>query len=107
MASFVSRLLKGLTGGSSAGESPAERGDAVAYKELVIHPAPVREGQQWRIAGVIVKQSGEGELERAFTRADTIASREEAETLSVRKAQQIIDERGASLFADGKETGHA
>ena len=107
MASFVSRLLKGLTGGSSAGEGPAERGEAVAYKELVIHPTPVREGQQWRVAGVIIKQSGDVELERAFTRADTVATREEAETLSVRKAQQIIDERGANLFADGRETGHA
>ena len=107
MASFVSRLLKGLAGGSSAGDGPAERGEAVAYKDLVIHPAPEREGQQWRIAGVIVKQCGEGELERAFTRADTVATREEAETLSILKARQIIDERGAGLFADGKATGRA
>ena len=107
MASFVSRLLKGLAGGSSAGDGPAERGEAVAYKDLVIHPAPEREGQQWRIVGVIVKQRGEGELERAFTRADTVATREEAETLSTLKARQIIDERGADLFADGKATGRA
>lgn len=107
MASFVSRLLKGLTGGSSAGDAPAERGEAVAYKDLVIHAAPVREGQQWRVAGVILKQSGDGELERAFTRADTVATREEAETLSVSKARQIIDQRGADLFADGEATGRA
>ena len=107
MASFVSRLLKGLAGGSSAGDGPAERGEAVAYKDLVIHPAPEREGQQWRIAGVIVKQSGEGELERVFTRADTVPTREEAENLSILKARQIIDERGADLFADGKATGRA
>ena len=107
MASFVSRLLKGLSGGSSAGDGPAERGEAVAYKELVIHPAPEREGNQWRIAGVIVKQTGNVEMERAFTRADTVATREEAETLSVRKARQIIDERGAALFGDGESTGRA
>ena len=107
MASFLSRLFKGLTGGSAAGDGPAERGEAVAYKELAIHPAPEREGNQWRVAGVIVKQCGETELERAFTRADTVATREEAETLSVSKARQIIDQRGAGLFADGKPTGRA
>lgn len=105
MPSFVSRLLKSLSGGSSAGDRPAERGEAVAYKELVIHPAPEREGNQWRGAGVIVKQSGNDEMERIFTRADTVATREEAESLSVRKARQIIDERGAALFGDGEATG--
>ena len=107
MPSFVSRLLKGLSGGTSAGDTPAERGEAEVYKELVIHPAPEREGNQWRVAGVIIKQSGDVEMERAFTRADTVATREEAETFSVRKARQIIDERGAALFADGKPTGRA
>ena len=107
MASFVSRLLKGLTGGSSAGDGPAERGEAVAYKDLVIYSAPVRERQQLRVAGVILKQGGDGELERAFTRADTVTTREEAETLSVGKARQIIDQRGAGLFADGEPTGYA
>ena len=107
MASFVSRLLKGLSGGSSAGDRPAERGEAVVYKELVIHPAPEREGNQWRIAGAIIQQSGNVEMERTFTRADTVATREEAETLSVRKARQIIDERGAALFDDGEATGRA
>ncbi len=107
MASFVTRLLKGLSGGSSTGDGPAERGEAVVYKELVIHPAPVREGNQWRVAGVIVKQSGNVEMERTFTRADTVATREEAEALSVRKARQIIDERGAALFGDGQATGRA
>ena len=105
MASFVSRFLKGLTGGSPAGAKPAERGEAVAYKELLIHPAPEREGNQWRVAGVIVKQGGDIELERVFTRADTVATREEAETMSIRKARQIIDERGSTLFGSGEATG--
>ena len=84
-----------------------QRGEAVVYKELVIHPAPERDGNRWRVAGVIVKQSGNVEMERVFTRADTFATREEAEILSVQKARQIIDERGAALFADGKATGRA
>ena len=55
----------------------------MVYKELVVHPAPEREGNQWRIARVIIKQSGDVEMERTFTRAATVATREEAETLSV------------------------
>ena len=106
MTSFVSRFLKGFTGQSDGGKNrSAERGDAVDYKDLVICPAPEREGQQWRIAGVIIKKSGDADLERTFTRADTVASREEAMTISVRKGKQIIDERGSGLFGDGKETG--
>ena len=106
MASLVSRFLKGLTGQSDGGaKSPAKRGEGVAYQEFVIHPAPEREGGQWRVAGVIVKTGGDADQERSFTRADTVASREEAETLSVNKGKQIVDERGSSLFADGKATG--
>ena len=105
MASFVSRLLKRLAGGYSARDRPAERGEAVVYKELVIHPAPEREGNQWRVAGLIVKRSEDVELERVFTRADTVATREDAEALSVLKARQIIDQRGTALFDDGEATG--
>ena len=106
MTSMVSRFFKGLTGQSDGGEKqPAERGEGVAYEGLVIHPAPEREGGQWRVAGVITKEDGDVHLERAFTRADTVASREEAETLSVNKGKQIINERGSALFDDGKATG--
>ncbi len=106
MTSFVSRFLKGLSGQSDDGETPAaKRGEAVAYKGLAIHPAPEREGQQWRVAGVISKESEDAGQERAFRRADTCASWEEAVIFSVRKGKQIIDERGSSLFGDGQATG--
>ena len=105
---MVSRFLKGFTGQSdSGGKRPAERGEAVEYQGLVIRPAPEREGQQWRIAGVIIKKGEDVDQERTFTRADTVASREDAETLSVRKAKQIIDERGSDLFGDGNAKGRA
>jgi len=108
MASFLSKLLGGLTGGASkeaAGE--AARGEAVAYEGLTIRAAPERAGSQWRLAGVIIKPGDDGDLERSFLRADTFASREEAESFAIRKAKQIIDEQGARLFADGKPSGRA
>ena len=108
MASFVSRFLKSLTGQSGGEEKrPAGSDEAVTYKELLIHPVPEREGQQWRIAGTIIKQREDGDWERIFTRADTFTTHEDAVTHSVRKGKQIIDERGPRLFEDGKATGRA
>ena len=59
------------------------------------------------LAGVIIKQSDDGPLERTFLRADTFPSRDEAIEFSVRKAKQIIDEQGARLFASGEPSGRA
>ncbi len=108
MASIVSRFLKGLTGQSGDEEQrPSGSDKTVPYKGLVVHPAPEREGQQWRIAGAIKQQHEDGDRERTFTRADTFSTCEEAVANSVRKAKQIIDERGSSLFDDGNSTGRA
>ncbi len=107
MASFLSRIFGGLSGKDPAEAAPAQRGEPVAYKDLVICAAPEPDGSQWRLAGVIIKETDEGALERHFTRADTFASREEAESFAVRKGHQIIDEQGDRLFADGEATGRA
>ncbi len=104
MASFFSKLF----GGSSAkSASEPQRSDPVSYNDFVIHAAPEEAGDQWRLAGVIVKQSDDGPLERTFLRADTFPSRDEAIEYSVRKAKQIIDEQGARLFASGEPSGRA
>ena len=105
MASFFSRLFGG---GSEESESgAATRGDPVNYEGLVIQAAPERAGDQWRLAGVIIKPGDDGPLERSFLRADTFTSRDEAETYAIRKGKQIIDEQGARLFQDGEPTGRA
>lgn len=111
MVSFFSKLFGGGKPDSKEGKDP-ERGEAVAYKEFAIAASPLRDGEQWRLCGVIVKtvsgEDGEGStLERTFIRADLYASREEAENFAIRKGQQIIDEQGDRLFADGAPTGRA
>lgn len=105
MVSFLSRLFGGSSDGAKA--EPAPRAEPVAYKEFLIRPAPEPAGGQWRVAGVIVKPGEGGDLERIFQRADTCASREEAESFAVAKARRIIDERGEDLFADGAPSGRA
>ena len=104
MASFFSKLFGGS---SSKSKSGPKRGEAVTYNDLIIHAAPEEAGDQWRLAGVIIKQTDDGPLERTFLRADTFPTRDEAEEFSVRKAKQIIDEQGQRLFANGEPAGRA
>ena len=106
MTNFFSSIIGALTG-KTAEAAPPQRGEANPYEGLVIHAAPVREENQWRLSGVIVKQGDEGDLERTFTRADTFSTRQEAESSSIRKGKQIIDEQGSNLFADGEAEGRA
>lgn len=105
MASFLSKLFGGGSGGDKA--AGGKRGEGVEYQGYMIHAAPEPSGGQWRLVGVIVKQTDAGPLEREFQRADTFASKDEAESFTVRKGQQIIDEQGAALFSSGEPTGRA
>ncbi len=105
MASFLSRLFGGKTDAAADG-GPGERGEPITYNDVVIRAAPMRRDSQWLLAGVIIKGSGDANLERTFIRADTFASKEEAETAAIRKAKQIVDERGAGLFADEAASGN-
>lgn len=104
MASFLSKLFGG---GSSKGSGGAKRSDPVSYNDLTIEAAPEEAGDQWRLAGFIIKQTDDGPLERKVLRADTFPTRDEAIEYTIRKAKQVIDEQGARLFADGEPTGRA
>ena len=100
MASFLSGLFGKILGDGTAAEAPRRSDKAETYKNYTIHPLPQSAGGQWRLAGIIIKiGAGEEELEAEFVRADTFPSQEEAETFSLRKGRQIIDERGDSLFS--------
>ena len=104
MISFLSKLFGGST--NRLDDAPSQ-GVSVEHKGLIICPSPISDGGQWRLAGVIIKQSDQGRLERHYVRADVFSSCEEAEEFSVRKGKQIIDEQDTRLFADGIETGRA
>ena len=89
-------FFKKLFGG---GESAPEELATDTYKGLLIRATPVREGDQWRLAGEIMNASGDEDSKKAFLRADLFPSREQADTFSLRKGKQIIDERGEGFFA--------
>jgi len=100
----MSLFSKLFGGGAGDQKSTPKRGESVEHGGYLIEPAPLAEGDQWRLAGVIVQEVESGRLERTFVRAEVFSSRADAEAYAIRKGQQIIDEQGERLFADGEET---
>ncbi len=98
MGSIFARLMKRLSGAARAGDTGVERGRPQEYNGFVIQAAPLQDGSQWLTAGVISKKIGDEQKEHRFIRADTHASREDAEAFSITKARLIIDEQGDRLF---------
>lgn len=101
MASFFSKLF-GRGGDSAAPAKIAE--ETEAYNDLTLVAAPIAEGGQFRLAGRIEKRDGERVLTRSFIRADLFSSRDDTVAATFRKAKQIADQHGASLFGDGVES---
>ena len=82
----------------SGGGTSEAAAAAVEYHGYQITPAPQRQGSGWNTAGVITKEFPEGVKEHRFVRVDTHASKDDAVSFSITKAQQIIDEQGDRIF---------
>ncbi|CDZ37792.1 Hypothetical protein NGAL_HAMBI1145_40460 [Neorhizobium galegae bv. officinalis] len=107
MASFLSNIFSMFSGGGKSAEAPAASAKPVEHGGCIIHPAPIREGSQFRLAGRIEKDVDGETLVRNFVRADVFTSMDDAVEYTVRKAQQIIDQNGPSLFSDGEKSRSA
>ncbi|MFW8585874.1 HlyU family transcriptional regulator [Rhizobium beringeri] len=104
MASFISNIFSMFSGGSKpATGSAGPSGEPQLYGDCTIYAEPRREGSQYRLAGRIEKKVGDEVLVRNFIRADLFTSSDDAIECTVRKAQQIIDQHGSSLFGDGEK----
>jgi hypothetical protein len=104
MASIFSSIFSMFSGGGAKqpGAAPsAVVSDPQPYADCTIYAAPQKEGGQYRLAGRIEKIVGDEVLVRNFIRADMFSSTDDAIECTVRKAQQIIDQNGPSLFSDG------
>ncbi|MEI4231595.1 HlyU family transcriptional regulator [Roseovarius sp. D22-M7] len=90
--SILSRLFGG-------GGKPQARDEASeTYKGCRIVAAPQKAEGGHRVGALIEKEIG-GEVKvHNLLRADTVGSLDEAEAFSIRKAKQVIDERGDTLF---------
>lgn len=107
MASFLSGILSIFSGGSRAEAPAAAEAEPQTHGGFVIHATPIREGNQFRLAGRIEKDDGGEVLVRHFIRADVFTSMDDALECTFRKARQIIDQNGAALFADGEKSRSA
>lgn len=106
MASFFSSLLSAFSGKDKSAQA-AKSAEPVPYKDCLIYPAPMAEGGQYRLAGRIEKEVGGETLVRHIIRADMFSSMDEAVNFTVRKAEQIIDQNGPSLFSGGEKSRSA
>ncbi|NVK29606.1 MAG: hypothetical protein HWE20_01290 [Gammaproteobacteria bacterium] len=69
-----------------------------SYKTLKIIAAPQPANGQFRLHGFIESEQGE---RVEFIRADLYTTQEQASEFTIRKAKQIIDERGGKVFDQG------
>lgn len=93
--SFLKKLFGGSGGSSSGAAKPVEEAD---YKGFQIATTPMDEGGQFRVCAMISKEV-DGEMKtHKLIRADMCASAQEASTIALRKAQQMIDEQGERIL---------
>ncbi|ANL46500.1 transcriptional activator HlyU-like protein [Rhizobium phaseoli] len=103
MASFLSNLFSMFSGGKPTSEAVGPASEPQLYGDCTIYAEPRKEGSQYRLAGRIEKKVGDEVLVRNFIRADLFSSSDDAIECTVRKAHQIIDQHGPSLFGDGEK----
>lgn len=97
MAAFLKDLWSRFTGGGTSG-APEPAAEAVEYKGFRIRPAPYPSKGQYQTAGIIEKDAETGLKEHRFVRAETHASKADAEAFAIAKGKQIIDEQGERVF---------
>ena len=108
MASFLQSLFSKFSGGGKPSMAPAVRAaEPELYGDCRIFAEPMREGNQFRLAGRIEKDVDGEVLTRSFIRADLFTTEDDAVEYTRRKAQQIIDQNGVSLFSDGAKNRSA
>ncbi len=98
MSSRLTGFLRNIFGAGAPGEGRQETGATVEYDGYTIRPASRRQGSQWLTVGVISKTLDDEVKEHHFIRADTYATKQDADACAIIKAKQIIDEQGDKLF---------
>jgi hypothetical protein len=104
MTSILSRILSLFGGKEPAAPAPAQE-SRETYQDVELVAQPIKEGSQYRIAGRIEKKDGDRVMVRHFIRADIFSGEKEAVEFTIRKAKQIVDQHGVSLFRDGAAEG--
>ncbi|MCG7521978.1 HlyU family transcriptional regulator [Ruegeria sp. Ofav3-42] len=89
-------LFSKLFGGGEKSEP-----EAVSYKGFDIFPDLIAEGGKYRLSARIEKTINGDRKTHSVIRADVFESQDQAESFSVAKAKQVIDEQGECVFDSG------
>ncbi|WP_170380651.1 HlyU family transcriptional regulator [Ruegeria profundi] len=89
-------LFSKLFGGAEKTEP-----EPVSYKGFEIFPDLMAEGGKYRLLARIEKIIDGDRKTHTVIRADVFESRDQAESFSIAKAKQVIDEQGERLFGSG------
>jgi hypothetical protein len=90
----MSWLRKILGGGEASPAASATR----EHKGCIITATPIKEGGQFRLAGMISKEIGGVMKEHRFVRADLFTGKDEAVQFAFMKGELIIDQSGDAIF---------
>lgn len=91
--------LRKIFGGSDAAGKNAGGGPSREHKGFLITATPVKEGGQWRLAGVISKEIDGVLKEHRFVRADLFTGKDEAVQFAFVKGELIVDQSGEGFFS--------
>lgn len=83
--------------GMGSGEAPVKE-EVTEYEGYRIIAAPISEGNGYRVAARIEKTIDGSVKTHQLIRADVISTLDDAETASVLKAKQVIDQQGDQIF---------
>ncbi len=90
--------LRSIFGNKSPQTAETTKAAQRDYKGFTLAAAPIKEGGQYRLAGVITKEIDGVMREHRFVRADVFSSIDEAEEFALRKAELIVDQSGDKIF---------
>lgn len=90
--SFLKKLFG--AGGGGSPEASASAGAGEEYKGFTIRYRPMMAGSEFQLSGRIEKDGRSHD----FIRADRFSSKTDAESATMAKGRQIIDEQGEKVF---------
>ena len=91
--------LRKIFGGSAPSGENTGGGPSREHKGFTIVATPIKEGGQFRLAGVISKEIDGVRREHQFVRADLFTSKDEAVQFAFVKGELIIDQSGEIIFS--------
>lgn len=90
------KSLFGRRGGAAPETAPAKE---IEHNGFLIRATPYKEGGQWQLCGVVVKEVGGEVKEHRFIRAERFPSLDDAIEMTFVKGRQLVEQSGERVFS--------